>query len=284
MHERVPYCRIATATVTALVHLLFWLTLLSCTPSVRASDSSAMSSCSADSASPSRPFVTLPAVGPHSATLIFLHGLGDTAEGGWREVLPLFQRTVPGLKIILPTAPSRAVSISGGQIMPAWYDIAAFNTHSTSNFDGIDETQSLIAALVRDEIRSSGLSSRRVLIGGFSQGGGASLFSGHAFDQPLGGIFSMSSRLPFVGSADDFKRRVLHVANANTPTLMVHGEADRIVAMSVGESSFQTLKQARATSANSLQWKSYKHLGHQSNDEELRFVSEWIKEQLTTQQ
>lgn len=67
------------------------------------------------------PFV-LEAVGKHTATVIFAHGLGDTAAG-WiplaRELQPKFKH----VKWVLPTAPEQPVSINMGMRMTSWFDI-----------------------------------------------------------------------------------------------------------------------------------------------------------------
>jgi predicted esterase len=52
-----------------------------------------------------------------TATVFFLHGLGDTGFG-WS---PVFEDiAAPQLKYVLPHAPSRAVTLNGGMLMPAW--------------------------------------------------------------------------------------------------------------------------------------------------------------------
>jgi hypothetical protein len=39
----------------------------------------------------------------HSASVIWMHGLGDTGEG-WRDVMEILQENNPHIKFILPTA------------------------------------------------------------------------------------------------------------------------------------------------------------------------------------
>ena len=56
----------------------------------------------------------------HTATMIFLHGLGDTGHG-WAGILNTIRPDY--LKIVCPTAPSIPVSLNNGFVMPAWYDI-----------------------------------------------------------------------------------------------------------------------------------------------------------------
>ena len=59
----------------------------------------------------------------HTHTLIFLHGLGDSAEG----FEPVFEEggplNFPNLKVVLPTAPKKPVSMNNGYAMNSWFDI-----------------------------------------------------------------------------------------------------------------------------------------------------------------
>ena len=72
-----------------------------------------------------KPLVLEPPSGAAAtSSVIFLHGLGDTAEG-WQEIAELLQRSLPDTRWVLPTAPSRPVTINQGMEMPAWYDIVS---------------------------------------------------------------------------------------------------------------------------------------------------------------
>ncbi len=60
----------------------------------------------------------------HTHTLIWLHGLGDSAQGFvglflTPQVTPVSSTT----KVVLPTAPTRPVSLNGGAPCTSWYDI-----------------------------------------------------------------------------------------------------------------------------------------------------------------
>ncbi|CAH8633821.1 unnamed protein product [Heterobilharzia americana] len=63
----------------------------------------------------------------HTATLIFLHGLGDTGHG-WSDALRSY---VPDhFKIICPHANSIAVTLNGGMRMPAWFVVSYYKSIS----------------------------------------------------------------------------------------------------------------------------------------------------------
>ena len=67
----------------------------------------------------------------HTHTLIFLHGLGDSAKG----FEPIFEEggplNFPNLKVVLPTAPIKPVSLNNGYKMNSWYDIFASDENIT---------------------------------------------------------------------------------------------------------------------------------------------------------
>ena len=62
---------------------------------------------------------TKPAVG----SVIWLHGLGASGD----DFVPLVPHLdLPDVHFVFPNAPLRPVTINGGYVMPAWYDITTF--------------------------------------------------------------------------------------------------------------------------------------------------------------
>ena len=61
--------------------------------------------------------------GKHTHTMIFLHGLGDSAEG----FSDMFEKGGPlhfaNMRVVLPTAPRKPVSCNDGYVMNSWFDI-----------------------------------------------------------------------------------------------------------------------------------------------------------------
>lgn len=55
----------------------------------------------------------------HTATVILLHGLGDTANG-WADFAPMLQLQMPHVKFVFPTAPTRPITLNGGMRMTGW--------------------------------------------------------------------------------------------------------------------------------------------------------------------
>ena len=60
----------------------------------------------------------------HTHSLVWLHGLGDSAQGFVDVFTDDRLIELPkGCKVILPTAPIRSVTLNGGMKMTSWYDI-----------------------------------------------------------------------------------------------------------------------------------------------------------------
>lgn len=101
--------------------------------------------------------------------VLFAHGLGDTGHG-WRDVAEML---VAEATWVLPTAPTRPVTINGGARMPAWFDIVSLRerTLDKSGLAGFDESQAYLCGL----LRTLQATQRPLLVGGFSQGGAVAI-------------------------------------------------------------------------------------------------------------
>jgi len=216
-----------------------------------------------------------------TATLFFLHGLGDSAEGGWSEVVPEFQSALPFMKVILPNAPISPVTLNGGMRMPSWHDITSLSNLDKQDFKGLDASRTRLEGLIKNEI-DAGIPSNRIILGGFSQGGAVALFTGLQYTETLGGMLALSTYLPFKpkeGSSTSFSS-FAHSSNQETPILQCHGNADQVVAYAIGERSFETIVEARGGEKKNIQFNTYKNMGHHSSEQEMKDVVQWLKKEL----
>lgn len=169
----------------------------------------------------------------HSATVILLHGLGDSAEG-LEDLAQAWRQQLPHIKFILPTAPTRAITRFMGQSTTAWFNINSNSDRYQDPCEGLEESGDFVQSLVRAE-RALGLPRQRIVLAGFSQGGALSLFSGlqkprestGEAEGPLGGLLILSAYLPKVHSF------TLHSDYRSVPVLHCHGEADQMVSTSL---------------------------------------------------
>ena len=70
--------------------------------------------------------MSFPSKTKHTATVILLHGLGDTARG-WADFAPMLQMQMPHVKFVFPTAPTRPITLNGGMRMTGWFDILSLD-------------------------------------------------------------------------------------------------------------------------------------------------------------
>jgi predicted esterase len=118
-----------------------------------------------------------------TSTLIMLHGLGDTGNG-WADFAQLVRKQLPHVKVLLPTAPKRAITLNGGQEMNGWFDIHTLTAiDDAEDESSIQETFHYVDELIRKETSAG----KQTVIGGFSQGGAISLYSFLSTEHPLAG-------------------------------------------------------------------------------------------------
>ncbi|MES1911706.1 MAG: hypothetical protein MHM6MM_004099 [Cercozoa sp. M6MM] len=177
----------------------------------------------------------LNAIRPHTATVIFLHGLGDTAAGWASELAQIQKQALPWVKFILPTAPIRRVTLNGGFPMTAWHDIKSLEDVDSEDFDGLQESIDRIHQLISAEDDAS-----RVMVAGFSQGAATALLSTYRYPERLAACAALSGYLPWHA---DFAAN-LSEANKSTPCRMFHGEYDPVVKPQFAKRSLAVLKAA----------------------------------------
>ncbi|RIA89419.1 Phospholipase/carboxylesterase/thioesterase [Glomus cerebriforme] len=204
----------------------------------------------------------------HTATVFFLHGLGDSGDG-WAPVTAEMGYTLEHVKFILPNAPIRPVTVNYGARMPAWYDIYALaNTEDVLN-QRVDEEGVLLSIasvnrLVRGEI-DAGIPSDRIVIGGFSQGAAVGITVGLLSEYRLAGIIGLSGYVPL-------KEKTFTMAtdaNKNTPIFMGHGDSDMILPYQIGKLSHDLLKSG---GYSGVTFKTYYGMGHQYSQKEIKDV------------
>ena len=111
------------------------------------------------------------------ATVILMHGLG--ADGN--DFVPIVgEFDLPGdlaIRFVFPHAPMRPVTINGGYVMRAWYDIVGSDLTNRGDETGIRDSQQRIEQLIARE-KARGIAASRLVLAGFSQGGVIALQTG----------------------------------------------------------------------------------------------------------
>ncbi len=204
------------------------------------------------------------------STVIWLHGLG--ADGhDFEPIVP--QLGLPGdlaVRFIFPHAPSIPVTLNGGYIMPAWYDIKQTDFGIEHDHQGILNSARDIQMLIEQE-EMHGIPANRIVLAGFSQGAAMALHVGLRQTEKLAGIMALSGYLLLPEQTDQFTTTA-----KNTPLFMAHGIHDPVVPYELGDNSRRKLK----TLGFSIQWHSYP-MEHNVCPEEIRHIGAWVNTVLT---
>ncbi len=198
------------------------------------------------------------------AAIIILHGLG--ADG--RDFAPFVDEidlgAVGPVRWLFPNAPQQPVTINGGYVMPAWFDIR----HDRRDEDeaGLRRSQAAIEALLARE-QARGIPAHRIVLGGFSQGCAMALLTGLRYSQRLAGIVGMSGYLPLAGTLAAERS----AANADVPVFLAHGRQDEMVALPRASASRDALQAL----GYPVQWHDYP-MGHSVCADEVRDLRQWL--------
>lgn len=177
----------------------------------------------------------IPAPRSPSASVIFLHGLGDSGHG-W-SFLPPEAHERPGLQhvnFVLPHAPKRFFPLFG-MSQPGWLDWPTSN--SETYISGLFETLESVKSLVEAEIKR-GIDPSRIVVGGFSQGAALTQSLATTYtDHKLAGFISLSGFMPV--SQALLKKR--SDKNVDSPVFLAHGTDDPVVPFDELQNSKQQL-------------------------------------------
>ncbi|KAJ2896501.1 hypothetical protein GGI21_005041, partial [Coemansia aciculifera] len=209
--------------------------------------------------------------GTHTASVIFIHGLGDSGHG-WAPVAQQLARTQPHVKFILPHAPEQPVTLNGGFRMPSWYDIKSLDRIASNEDEaGMNTSMMKINELIKAEI-DAGIPANRIVLGGFSQGGAMTLYVGLQSEYRFAGLAVLSGYLPV---RDRIMKRATD-ASKSVPVFEAHGTADEVVLYQYGEMTSNVLKE----SGYNVEFRSYERMGHSTCEDELLHLQMFLKKRI----
>lgn len=198
--------------------------------------------------------------------IIWLHGLGASADDFPPIVPELGLSTDRSIRFVFPQAPDRAITINGGMKMPGWYDIKGMSIEDKQDAEGMTESQATVEALIDQQI-AMGIPSEHIILAGFSQGGAVTYFTGIRSKHKLAGLLTMSTYLPFEENTSLERSS----ENLKTPIFASHGTHDPVVPISLGQSSVEHLTKL----GYSVQWQTYP-MEHQVVMEQIQEIGVWI--------
>jgi phospholipase/carboxylesterase len=208
---------------------------------------------------------------PATATVILLHGLGADGNDFVPIVSEMRLPSSMAVRFIFPSAPSIPVTINGGYVMPAWYDITELNIDRKIDTIQLIDAAEQIRRLIDREI-DRGIPSNRIVLAGFSQGGAVSYQTALTYMQPLAGLLCMST---YFATRDTITP---NSANKNLPIFICHGSRDPMVPERLGLEAREKL----VAMGYSVEYKSYP-VEHSVCPEEIADMSQWLQRVLPNQ-
>jgi phospholipase/carboxylesterase len=205
-----------------------------------------------------------------TGAVIWLHGLGADGHDFAPIVPQLVTRDERPLRFVFPHAPVRPVTINGGMAMRAWYDILSFDRSAAQDTTGIRASDALVGELIRRE-NQRGIATNRIVLGGFSQGGAISLFSGVRYPEKLAGIMGLSCYMVLEDSLPAERTRV----NYATPIFLAHGLQDPVVEFRRGAEARQLLE----AGGYPVEWHPYT-MPHSVCPQEVDDIAAWLRKVL----
>jgi len=145
--------------------------------------------------------------------------------------------------------------------------------------EGIRKAANMVHSLIAEEV-AAGISTKRIILGGFSQGGALAMYSGLTFPEPLAGIIALSAWLPLHKKFPMVNMLRAHVmleqsstvapnhfqeaiGNKDIPLLQCHGDCDPMVPYRWGQMTASLLKQFMTQT----EFKTYRGMMHTSCEE-----------------
>jgi phospholipase/carboxylesterase len=205
-----------------------------------------------------------------TASVIWLHGLGADGHDFEPIVPELSHNLRQHTRFIFPNAPKRPVTINGGMVMPAWYDIVAQNLTKWQDEQGIRASEKIVHNFISNEVRR-GIDTQHIVLAGFSQGGAIAVHTGLRYFTPLAGIMVLSAYLPLENTAENEK----HESNEKTPIFMAHGQFDPVIPIAQAQHSRAVLVKM----GYAVEWHDY-FMEHSVNSQEISDIERWLSHRL----
>ncbi len=205
------------------------------------------------------------------ACVIWLHGLGASADDFIPAVPYLKLPEQAGVKFLFPQAPVRPVTINSGWEMPAWYDILRMLPEREIVPEHLQQAAQALHYLTRQQVEA-GISADQIYWAGFSQGGAvvleAALNSARYQDAVLPkAVFALSTyqALPIGQTADLTQVSFWHA----------HGSCDDVVPFTMGKKAFENTESLSQES----HWQPYP-MSHEVCVAQLEAMGQYLSKQL----
>jgi phospholipase/carboxylesterase len=202
-----------------------------------------------------------------TVAIIWMHGLG--ADGN--DFVPLVRELdlagLPGIRFVFPHANQIPVTINGGYVMRAWYDLLGTDLVRREDEGGLRTSQAQVEALIARE-KARGIPASRIILAGFSQGCAMAIQTGVRHPEPLAGLMCLSGYVPLSAKVPTERTK----ESLATPIFMVHGRGDGVIPIARAEQSRDLLK----SMGYQVEWHEYM-MQHSLCAEEIDDIAAWLK-------
>jgi phospholipase/carboxylesterase len=202
--------------------------------------------------------------------IIWMHGLGADGNDFVPMVRELELSGLPGIRFVFPHANQIPVTVNGGYVMRAWYDIRNADLVRREDEIGLRSSQLQVEALIARE-KARGIPASRIILAGFSQGCAMTLQAGLRHPEKLAGLMCLSGYVPLPD-----KLEAEHTPQSlATPVFMVHGSGDGVIPIARAIASRDQLVKL----GYQVEWHEYP-MQHSLCAEEVDDISAWLKKVL----
>jgi len=198
-------------------------------------------------------------------SVIWMHGLGADGNDFVPIVKELDLSGCPGIRFVFPNAPHIPVSVNGGYVMPAWYDIRAADLLIREDEAGLRKSQTAIEEIIAIE-KAAG--AEKIILAGFSQGCAMALQTGLRQSTELTGLLCLSGYLPL----SQLTGQERNPANQQVPIFLAHGRNDPVIVLQRATQSRDTL----TSLGYQVEWHEY-NMQHTVSLEEVTDIGNWFR-------
>lgn len=218
-----------------------------------------------------------------AAAFIFIHGLGDTAEG-IESIANQFRaaKKLPHLTWLLPTALANHDLATTAWYMPTRlspYPPSRPELEDDEDEEGMMESVRYVVGLI-DELVEQGVPVGRVVVGGFSQGHAIALLVGlvSKYAGRIAGVVGLSGYLPLVPRIPEL--RVENGLEKDVGDIgevfLARGTGDRLVPKRYHRLCCEALEEF-GVNKEKMEVREYEGMGHSMGAAELRDLCAWLE-------
>jgi len=205
---------------------------------------------------------------PATSVVIWLHGLGASGDDFVPVVPELNLPNECAIRFIFPESSSIPVTINGGLVMPAWYDILAMDVKREVDEIQLRASAQQITRIIDQQIEN-GIASDNIIVAGFSQGGAVAYETALTYPKPLAGLLALSTYFATENSIE------LNSVNRKIPVRIMHGDFDPMVVPVLGLSAKEKLTKL----GYDVTYSTYP-MEHNVSLEEIADISQWLQQVL----